>query len=116
MAEFIFDAEALTRVLEAAGYDVEAPASGSGGGLGVVSARREGAGGGVAVVVIDRGGRLRFTLTHAVAPERARDVAVAGRRCRLVDTTTRTTVALLTLSSDTDLAALLAELERAAAR
>jgi hypothetical protein len=116
MAEFVFDAEALTSTLEAAGYDVESPAPGSGGGVGVVSARREGAGSGVAVAVIDRGGRLRFTLTRAVAPERVRDVSIAGQRCRLVDTSTRTTVALLTLSADTDLAALLAELECAAAR
>ncbi|SRR5581483_11677407 len=112
MAEFSFDAEALASALEAADYDVESPAPGGG----VVSARREGVGGGVAVVVIDRGGRLRFTLTRAVAPERVRDVTVAGQRCRLVDTATRTTVALLTLSGDTDLAALLAELERAAVR
>ncbi|SRR5579875_798940 len=117
MTEFSFDAEALANALEAAGYDVDPPAPPTAGGeVGVVSARRDSAGGGVAVVVIDRGGRLKFTLTRDVAPERARDATVAGQRCRLVDTTTRTTVALLSLTGDADLAVLLTDLERAAAR
>ncbi len=110
MAEFSFDASALTETLEAAGYDVDPP----GGDAGVVTARLEGSNG-VAVVVIDRGGRLKYTLTRDTAPERSRSATVAGQRCQLVDTTTRTTVALFTLTGDSDLKAVLADLERAAA-
>jgi hypothetical protein len=111
VAGFQFEADALADTLEAAGYDVDPTPSGAS----VVSARREGVAGGVAVVVVDGGGRLRFTLTRDVAPQRARDVIVDGRRYRFVDTTTRTSVALVTLDSAADLAGHLAALERAAA-
>ena len=112
MAQFTFDADALGDALEAAGYDVE-PA---GGDAGVLRARRDGVAGGVASAAIDRGGRLKWTLTRPTAPERARDVTAAGLRCRLVDSTARTSVAVLTLPAGPDLAALLADLERLAAR
>lgn len=115
MAEFQFDTAALTDALESAGYDVDPPASGGAADPAVVSARRDGVAGGVAVIVIDRGGRLRLTLTRDTAPERTRDRVVKGQRVRLVDTTTRTTTAVLSLGATTDLPGLLTEIEHAAA-
>ena len=109
MTGFHFDADALADALEQAGYDVDpAPP-----GVTQVSARCEGVAGGVAVVVIDAGGQVRFTLTRDVAPEQARDVTAGGRKYHLVDTTTRSTTALLTLGSVAELATCLADLERA---
>ncbi|HLH25797.1 MAG TPA: hypothetical protein VK066_25035 [Chloroflexota bacterium] len=111
MAAFRFDPDKLADALERAGYDADPTPP----GVTQLSARREGVAGGVAVVVVDGGGRLRFTLTRDVAPEQARDVTLGGRTYHLVDTTTRTTVALLTLTSAAELATCLADLERAAA-
>jgi hypothetical protein len=107
---FRFDADALADTLERAGYDVDPTPP----GVTQVSARREGLAGGVAVVVIDGGGQLRFALTRDVAPEQARDVTAGGRQYHLVDTTTRTTTALISLGSVGELATCLADLERLA--
>ena len=115
MGEFQFDPVVLTDALEGAGYDVDPPAPGGAADPATVSARRDGVAGGVAVIVIDRGGRLRLTLTRDTAPQRARDRVVDGQRVRLVDTTTRTTTAVLSLGATADLPGLLAELERTAA-
>jgi len=112
MADFVFDADALATALESAGYDVDPTPA----GLAQVSARRESAAGSVATVVVDGAGRLRFSLTRDVAPERARDLTVGGQRVQLVTNTSRTTVALVSLATPTDLVPLLEALESAAAR
>lgn len=107
MAAFSFAYDVLADTLEAAGYDVDpAPASAR-----TVSGRHDGVQGGVATVVIDAGGRLRYTLTRNTAPEQARQARIAGRPCKLVTTTTQTTVAELVLSAAVDLARCLADLE-----